>query len=154
MTNTNCLEGDRCPNCGQDDRLLITGAAEFSVTDSGSEALGDHAWGDDNPARCPQCGYDGTLGNFRIPGGLPPDPEGMNDDRARWAGVALAAFRSETGADREDAVGDLLGDLMHWCDRAGFDFGLALDRARMHYEAETLPDTEPTTDQPEPGADQ
>lgn len=149
MTNTNCLKGYRCPDCGQDDRLLITGSAEFSVTDGGSEAHGDHAWGDDNPARCPQCGYDGKLGDFRIPDGLPPDPEGMNDDRARWAGVALTAFRRETGADREDAVGDLLGDLMHWCDRAGFDFAIALDRARMHYEAETQPETEPTNDQPE-----
>jgi hypothetical protein len=68
---------------------------------------------------------------------LPPDPEHKNDDRAAWAGKALAAFRRETGADEEESVGDLLADLMHWCDRHDFDFGLALDRARYHYEAET-----------------
>jgi hypothetical protein len=154
MTNTNCLKGVRCPNCGQEDRFFIIGGAQFVVTDEGSETIGDHEWGDTIPARCPEREHTGTLADFFIPDGLPPDPEGMNDDRAKWAGVALAAFRGETAADREDAVGDLLGDLMHWCDRAGFDFELALGRARMHYESETLSDTEPTTDQPEPGADQ
>jgi hypothetical protein len=42
-----------------------------------------------------------------------------------------------TGTDEEDALGDLLADLMHWADRRNFDFGLALDRARWHYEEET-----------------
>lgn len=68
---------------------------------------------------------------------LPPDPEKMNDKRAKWAGVALAAFISETSTDEGDALGDLLGDLMHWADRAGFDFGDALDRATCHYRLET-----------------
>jgi hypothetical protein len=68
---------------------------------------------------------------------LPPDPEGMNDRRAMWALAALVQFQSLTGCDYEDSLGDLLGDLMHWCDRANFDFDLALDRARFHYEAET-----------------
>ena len=36
----------------------------------------------------------------------------------------------------EDALGDLLGDLMHWADAKGFNFELALLRARHHYEAE------------------
>jgi hypothetical protein len=68
---------------------------------------------------------------------LPPDPEGMNDDRAAWAASALRHFQCTTGADYEDALGDLLSDLMHWCDRSNFDFELALDRARGDYEAET-----------------
>jgi hypothetical protein len=69
---------------------------------------------------------------------LPPDPENMNADRASWAGNALTTFMRETGADEEDALGDLLTDLMHWCDRNNYDFDLALDRARGHYEAETI----------------
>ncbi len=68
---------------------------------------------------------------------LPPDPEGMNGDRAKWAAVALATFMAETGTDDEDALGDLLADLMHWSDRNNYDFDDALDRARCHYEAET-----------------
>jgi NTP pyrophosphatase (non-canonical NTP hydrolase) len=69
---------------------------------------------------------------------LPPDADGMNGSRAEWAGAALSAFMKETGADQEDALGDLLADLMHWADRNNYDFELALDRARWHYEAETL----------------
>jgi hypothetical protein len=68
---------------------------------------------------------------------LPPDPEGMNERRTAWAGLAIAAFRDATGADPEDALPDLLADLMHWCDRKGSDFDAALERGRYHYEAET-----------------
>ena len=74
---------------------------------------------------------------FRERGSRPPDPDGLNDDRAAWAGSALAAFVRTTGTDEEDAVGDLLADLMHWCDRHGHDFALARSRAEGHYAAET-----------------
>ena len=68
---------------------------------------------------------------------LPPDPEGKNADRAAWADEAIRCFQSTTGTDWEDAVADLLCDLMHLCDREAFKFEKELDRARMHYEAET-----------------
>jgi len=68
---------------------------------------------------------------------LPPDPEGMNNDRAEWAACCIRHFQCQTGTDWEDAVCDLLGDLMHFCDREGFDFRHELNRARTHYEAET-----------------
>jgi hypothetical protein len=74
-----------------------------------------------------------------MPKSLPPDPENMNDQRAAWAAAALQAFRYITGTDEEDALGDLLCDLMHWCDRSGHDFNAALSRAGAHYEAETVP---------------
>lgn len=68
---------------------------------------------------------------------LPPDPEGRNASRARSAGVALEEFHHQTGADVEDAVSDLLANLMHWCDRAGQDFQQQLRRAEGHYAEET-----------------
>jgi hypothetical protein len=68
---------------------------------------------------------------------LPPDPEKTNTSRAKWAGAALRHFQSITGSDHEDALGDLLCDLMHWCDRNNYDFDLALTRAQGNYEAET-----------------
>jgi len=68
---------------------------------------------------------------------LPPDPEGMNGDRAEWAAAALRHFQCITGTDYEDSLGDLLGDLMHWADRNNFDFDAALARAQGHYAAET-----------------
>ena len=74
---------------------------------------------------------------------LPPDPENMNGDRAKWAQAALRTFRKATGADAEEALGDLITDLMHWSDRSGFDFDAALERARTHYEAETAGEEAP-----------
>lgn len=70
--------------------------------------------------------------------GLPPDPDGQNEERAAaWAGVALAAFMEETGADEEDAICDLLADLRHWCDRNGERWAEVIDHAMKVYEAET-----------------
>jgi hypothetical protein len=69
---------------------------------------------------------------------LPPDPDGMNKDRSSWADASLQAFMAITGSDLEDALGDLLADLIHWCDRNNFDFDAELDRARRHYAAETI----------------
>lgn len=68
---------------------------------------------------------------------LPPDPEGMNESRADWANEAILAFEAVTGTDREDALADLLCDLMHWADRNGEDFDKQLSRARQHYVEET-----------------
>jgi hypothetical protein len=63
--------------------------------------------------------------------------EPTNQDRAEWAAGAIRHFQCATGTNWEDAVADLLCDLMHFCDRESFDFGKELDRARMHYQAET-----------------
>jgi hypothetical protein len=73
---------------------------------------------------------------------LPPDPEGMNDDRAEWAHSAIRQFQCATGTDWQDTLSDLLGDLMHFADRQGFSFDAELDRARMHYAAETMGEEE------------
>jgi hypothetical protein len=71
-----------------------------------------------------------------MPKPLPADPEDMNDDRAQWAAVALREFQRATGTEDDDALSDLLCDLMHWCDRNDCEFEAALSRARMHYDAE------------------
>lgn len=69
---------------------------------------------------------------------LLPDPDGMNNKRACWANDALRLFSELTDADLYDeALGDLLCDLMHWCDRNNVDFELALNRARGRYTKET-----------------
>ena len=68
---------------------------------------------------------------------LPPDPDRRNAHRALGAAAALAEFQRQTGADLEDAVSDLLADLMHWCDWFGQEFPKELRRALNHYEEET-----------------
>ncbi len=72
---------------------------------------------------------------------LPPDPDGMNDRRAGWAEEAVAAFMAASGTDLDNAICDLLADLMHLCDRNGQDFERQLLRAEYHYEAETTADS-------------
>lgn len=64
--NTGCLEGVRCPRCGQEDRFYIWGSCVFEVTDEGSSAEGDHEWDDEDNCRCPNCNYQNSLGKFRI----------------------------------------------------------------------------------------
>jgi hypothetical protein len=66
-----------------------------------------------------------------------------NERRAEWAQCAIDAFIETTGTDPEDALSDLLCDIMHWCDIAenespGFD--AELDRAKGHYEYEVVED--------------
>ena len=69
---------------------------------------------------------------------VPPDPDGLNGRRSGWAASALVAFMQTTGTDQEDAVADLLSDLIHWCDRhMNGTFEHQLSRARGMYEDET-----------------
>ena len=60
----------------------------------------------------------------------------QNDKRAQWAGKAVDVFMETTGTEPENAVSDLLCDIMHYCDRNCEDFDEQLQRAKGHYEAE------------------
>jgi hypothetical protein len=139
MTNTNCLENIACPRCGHEDPFQIVVTAVATVTDDGAEVTRTLDWHDRSFTSCPECQLDGSLGDFRIPqaASLPSDPEGMNATRASWANIAIRAFQAATGTADESVLGDLLANVMHWCDRNQQDFDIALERARWHYEAET-----------------
>jgi DNA-directed RNA polymerase subunit RPC12/RpoP len=66
MTNENCLEGIRCPKCGNEDRLFIVATILADVTDDGADIARhtDMEWANSSPARCPDCGETGPLSNF------------------------------------------------------------------------------------------
>jgi hypothetical protein len=72
---------------------------------------------------------------------LPPDPERMNVQYADMAFSTLEYFASahgEVGPDLDEQnITDLLGDLGHYCDRAGLDLSACWRRAAMHYGEET-----------------
>jgi hypothetical protein len=70
-----------------------------------------------------------------------------NSLRAHWAALCLRRFMELTGCDLEDALGDLLANLMHWSKQNDFDFDIALDRGRFHFEAELVEEGE--ADSPE-----
>lgn len=71
---------------------------------------------------------------------LPADPDGENERRSDRAATALHPYLEENGTYDETALTDLLSDLMHWADRNGVTFTECLERAQMHYEAETTPE--------------
>jgi DNA-directed RNA polymerase subunit RPC12/RpoP len=66
MTNSNCLEGIACPQCGNDFRIYIGVKTLAEVTDEGAETFGDMEWDGDSYAECPDCRHSGTLDGFRI----------------------------------------------------------------------------------------
>lgn len=139
---------DKCPDCGRATSFDAEEAARFEHQDDEPESnceRGEEPISKEGYARDGNCGGVLCRTCSMKDDALPPDPEGQNDDRAKWAGVALDAFQSETGADDCDKLGDLLGDLMHWCDRNNQEFEWALDRAREYYRQETLsePDDDP-----------
>lgn len=49
--------------------------------------------------------------------------EPTNEDRARWAEVALDAYRAEVRGDMETAFRDLVGDLGHLWDQFKHELG-------------------------------
>lgn len=70
-----------------------------------------------------------------------------NKERAAWAEAALETFVSEVRhdgkelsdlppGDREDAIGDLICDLLHYAEQQGFDTGLILSDAENMFEEE------------------
>ncbi|WP_429236569.1 hypothetical protein [Aeromonas salmonicida] len=70
-----------------------------------------------------------------------------NKDRAAWAETALEAFAGQVRhdgkqlrdlppGDREDMIGDLICDLLHYADQQGFDAGLVLSDAENMFEME------------------
>lgn len=66
----------------------------------------------------------------------------MNTRRAAWASAALAAFCALTGQnteeEAEEAMSDLLCDLLHLAKAKGFNPQTMLTRAVGHYEHEVL----------------
>lgn len=59
-----------------------------------------------------------------------------NAASAEHAARTMLVYQQYTGSDKEDALCDLLADLMHWADEQGFDFEYELERAHGHYAEE------------------
>ena len=65
--NENCLEGMRCPKCGQADSFNIRVTACMDVTDDGTDNYSNVEWDDDSPVVCnePDCQWEGEVGNLQ-----------------------------------------------------------------------------------------
>jgi hypothetical protein len=65
MVNENCLEGIRCPDCGNEKAFYIQSTAVMYVTDDGAECRSDIEWDDHSHTHCPQCERSGALADFK-----------------------------------------------------------------------------------------
>jgi predicted RNA-binding Zn-ribbon protein involved in translation (DUF1610 family) len=67
MTNENCLEGLKCPKCGNEDRFFILATIVADVTDDGADIAkhSDMEWDSASDTRCPDCGETGLLSQFK-----------------------------------------------------------------------------------------
>jgi hypothetical protein len=72
-----------------------------------------------------------------IPEAGPGDEDGENQNRDERAYRTLLVYQQYSGSDKEDALCDLLGDLLHYANRNGEDFAYELRRACDHFAAET-----------------
>ena len=65
MPNSNCLQGVKCPKCGNEASFRIEASIICTVTDDGSEPTGDHHhWDENSYAHCQVCETEGTLAIF------------------------------------------------------------------------------------------
>lgn len=74
---------------------------------------------------------------------LPPDPEGLNNDRATWGGYAILMHAHLSNATKAEAPADLICNILHWCDRNRRDYEEVLMQGLSYYTRDT--DTEPTS---------
>lgn len=61
---------------------------------------------------------------------------GLNRNRAEWAANALDEFQRVCDTEVEDALADLLCDLMHYANQTHFNFDDELARAKRHFDEE------------------
>lgn len=138
-------------NVGQ--RIVI----EAASAEEAEQRIDDGDWHDSNITDTEEHQSEVLEANELPPEPEPPTPVGQDDLieepsstlskptnhlRACWADLAIREFMEATRADPEDALCDLLADLMHWADRTGFDFGEELESAREHYQAESLAESQ------------
>ncbi len=61
--NVNCLEGMRCPKCGQEDSFNISVTACVDVTDDGTDDISNVEWDNESVIVCNEvdCGWQGYV---------------------------------------------------------------------------------------------
>jgi hypothetical protein len=74
---------------------------------------------------------------IEIPEAGTGDEDGLNNNHANDGWVIINRYMDRTGSDKENALCDLLGDLMHYAHQNGDDFARELQRACDHFAAET-----------------
>jgi len=74
MTNTNCLEGMRCPKCASHGPFRIAVKVVVLMHDDGfyTDTMNDADWGSDAYCQCEQCGFTRDVLSFQLAGSVGP----------------------------------------------------------------------------------
>lgn len=102
-SNTNCLEGLCCPECGQDSKFRVRATSVFNLYDDGTDHDGDVEYDDDAFVSCDGqgCSYEGKLRDFRIENQVKSQCDNCG---TVWADVQLTVPILDLG-ERVDAGG-------------------------------------------------
>lgn len=65
MSNSNCLTGFRCPECGSEGPFSIEALSLFTVYDEGTDDHSDVQWDDNSYCQCVECCHSGTVLTFQ-----------------------------------------------------------------------------------------
>jgi predicted nucleic-acid-binding Zn-ribbon protein len=65
--NTNCLEGIKCPKCGNEDSFAVDVKGWATITDDGLGSVMDADWEEDADTVCSICSHQGPWSEFIIP---------------------------------------------------------------------------------------
>ena len=68
MTNTNCLEGMKCPKCGSGGPFKIEATSIFTIYDDGTEDHSDVNYNGESFCQCygDDCDYESTVNGFKV----------------------------------------------------------------------------------------
>lgn len=66
--NTNCLEGWRCPECGQCDEFKVSAVQTVTLTDEGTGPVdnADAYYDDESFCMCARCEHEGKVSDFAV----------------------------------------------------------------------------------------
>jgi len=135
--NTNCLEGVKCPKCGQEDLFKIAARVIVEVSDDGTEDQGgDYEWDQAAFCQCCECDHAGQLADFTIENWNKKKPKKKAEqapDLERLHGALMKShdlFYEAQAGDSGDREHDAAMDLHSAVDNFNAAYVILLDAAK------------------------
>lgn len=103
MSNSNCLEGVKCPVCGNEAAFRVVATASFLLTDDGTDFGEQVEYDANSPVSCVECSWSGVWSEASEGDPKPVDRESAIKDVLRWFDD-LSDIVENNPADIEDWV--------------------------------------------------
>lgn len=141
MPNTNCLENLACPQCGNQEVLLVVATVTARVHDDGVESYHDPEWHPASPVSCPRCQHHDVLSSFEVVSQGPTlievagwhvthdDSDAVRQGAQHAARMVLTLTCYDESTEDPETLVDALGDLMCLVEELGLDRDRLIERA-------------------------